>query len=189
MRFAHLFLGISLATMSAGTMAEEVAPEVAEARAIVKQFFGTLKGELQAAMKAGGPLTAVQVCNVRAPQITESVAADSGWDVARTSLKLRNPGNAPDEWETAVLVSFEERKAEGADVKTMEQVEIVEEDGQRTFRYMKAIPTGDVCLKCHGGSEVAAETEARLLELYPEDKARGYQLGDIRGAFTLSKQL
>ena len=36
-------------------------------------------------------------------------------------------------------------------------------------------------------SEAAAR--AKLAELYPADRATGFQAGDIRGAFTLSKPL
>lgn len=187
---SRLSIALALSFILPGSgFADDAAPQVLEARAIVKGFFSQLKGELEAGMKSGGPIAAISVCNLRAPQIAAEASASSGWDVARTSLKLRNPANAADDWEAAGLREFELRKAQGADLLTLERVEIVERDGQRQFRYLKAIPVGEVCLKCHGGSEVSAETEAKLRELYPEDKARGYQLGDIRGAFTLSKDL
>ena len=41
----------------------------------------------------------------------------------------------------------------------------------------------------HSGKTRAAQTAAKLAELYPADTARGYKVGDIRGAFTLSKPL
>lgn len=161
---------------------------VSESKTIVKQFMGSLKGELQSAMKSGGPTKAIDVCNRVAPAIAEKQSADSGWDVARTSLKLRNPENAPDVWEQKVLEKFEARKAAGEPVKPMAYYEIVEEGDQRVFRFMKAIPTGEVCLKCHG-SDLKPAVAAKLDELYPSDEARGFQTGDIRGAFTLKKTL
>jgi hypothetical protein len=168
--------------------ADDTQQYAGEAREIAKQFVGALKGELQAAMKQGGPLAAISFCNVRAPQISSQVSADVGWDVGRTSLKLRNPKNAPDAWEMDVLERFEARKAAGEDLKTMEYAEIVESDGRKSFRYMKAIPTSELCLTCHG-SEIPAEVAAKLDQLYPEDAARGYKEGDLRGAFALSKKL
>ncbi len=57
------------------------------------------------------------------------------------------------------------------------------------FRMVKAIPTGEICLVCHGGAEVKPEVEARLAELYPDDRARGFGPGEMRGVFTLSKLL
>jgi hypothetical protein len=108
--------------------------------------------------------------------------------VGRTSLKLRNPANKPDAWEQEVLEQFDARKAAGETLEKMEFHEVVDAEGVKTFRYMKAIPTGEVCLKCHG-TEIDPKVQAELLRLYPSDEATGYALGDIRGAFTLSKPL
>jgi hypothetical protein len=177
--------GLAIACVAEADDAQQYA---GEARGITKQFFGALKGELQGAMKQGGPVAAIGLCNVRAPEISSHVSYDVGWDVARTSLKLRNPKNAPDAWEEAVLERFEARKAAGEDVKSMEYAEIVESDGQKAFRYMKAIPTDELCLTCHG-SEIPAEVATQLDQLYPKDTARGFREGDIRGAFTLIKNL
>lgn len=158
-------------------------PDVAEARALVKQFGGTLKGELQTAMKSGGPTAAIEVCNTRAPAIAADLSTGA-WDVARTSLKTRNPDNAPDAWETQVLERFEAQKAEGKPVQTLEYSEVVTTPNGTEFRYMKAIPTQGLCLTCHG-TDISEPVGTKLDALYPEDKARGYVEGDIRGAFTL----
>lgn len=158
----------------------------ADARAIVKGFFTTLKGELQAGMKSGGPVHAVEVCNVKAPAIAADASKISGWEVGRTSLKLRNPDNAPDPWERKVLEWFETLREEGQDPATMEYAEVRDTANGRVFRYMKAIPQGEVCMVCHGGESVPPEVEAKIAQLYPEDEARGFAQGDIRGAFTLS---
>jgi len=170
-------------------MSQQVDPNVAEARQVIKQFFTQLKGELQKAMKEGGPVHAIGVCNEKAPKIADEISAKTGWYVARTSLKNRAPTNSPLPWEKKVLQEFEARKAAGADIKTLDYHDVVEEDGQKVFRYMKAIPTGKICLKCHGGDEVSPEVAAKLNELYPSDKARGFKVGDIRGAFVLKKRL
>ena len=77
---------------------------------------------------------AVIVCNARAPLIAAELSQQTGWDVGRTSLKLRNPSqNAPDDWEKAVLLEFEQRKSDGEDVKTMAYAETIEADGEKPF--------------------------------------------------------
>ena len=154
----------------------------------IKAFGASLKGELQKAMKAGGPTQAIEVCHKMAPAIAEEQSSKTGWKVARTSLKNRNPTDAPDAWETKVLQGFEERKAKGEAVETFAFAEVVEQDGHKAFRFMKAIPTGEVCLKCHG-EEIEPGVAAKLDELYPDDKARGFKLGDIRGAFTITQPM
>ncbi|MGO9172542.1 MAG: DUF3365 domain-containing protein [Rhodomicrobium sp.] len=175
--------------LSAGAMAEEKpVPSdslVAQARSIVGQFSEKLKSQLVGAMKAEGPVKAIEVCKVAAPAIAGEVSTE-GWSVGRTSLKLRNAKSKPNEWEKQTLELFEAEKAKGADVTKLERSEIADVNGVRTFRYMKAIPTAEPCLTCHG-SEVKEPVKAKLAELYPNDRATGFKLGDIRGAFTLSK--
>lgn len=170
----------------------DMAEYKAEAKKITKAFFDELKGELGRGIKAGGPVTAVGICHSIAPAIANKHAAQSGWDVGRTSLKLRNPDNAPDAWETKVLQQFEQRRADGEGPDTLAHAEIVESGGERHFRFMKAIvmppPDKMPCLTCHGDN-IDDATAAKLDELYPQDKARGYQAGQVRGAFTLTKKL
>lgn len=161
--------------------------DVTEAREIIQSFAQTLKGRLSTAMSESGPVHAVGVCNVDAPRIAEEHEAASDWSVARTSLKVRNPDNAPDPWERRVLESFAERAAAGEDLATMEHVETVDTDGRKMLRYMKAIPMGEQpCTTCHG-AELDPELAARIDELYPEDQARGFEPGELRGAFTLAR--
>ena len=158
-------------------------------RVVVKEFFGDLKGQLVGALKSGGPVNALGVCNVQAPGIADTHSKAKGWSVGRTSLKLRNPANAPDAWETKVLNDFEARKTKGEDVTKMEFAEVITADGKKEFRYMKAIPTAPKpCLACHGG-KIGAKVASKIDELYPDDKARGYSAGDIRGAFTIRQPM
>ena len=146
-----------------------------------------MKGSLVAAMKSSGPVGAINVCNNVAPTIASELSKKYGIEIARTSLKVRNPDNAPDNWEENVLNAFEKRKLEGEMVKTITFSEIVTEDGSQEMRMMKAIPTGEVCLICHG-SNIAEPVQASLDKLYPDDQATGFSLGDIRGAFTVRKK-
>lgn len=168
--------------------AEDLDARVQDAKGVMMGFMKELKGELKSAMKEGGPVNAIQVCNKVAPGIAKKQSEASGWNVGRTSLKYRNPDNAPDAWERAVLNRFEERKAAGESPKQLMHAEVVEQDGQERVRVMKAIPTGKVCLNCHG-TDIDPKVEAKLDELYPEDMARGFKQGDIRGAFTLSQPM
>lgn len=169
--------------------AADVAALKEEAVKVVMSFGGPLKQTLGAAMKEGGPVHAIGACNEKAPAIAEQAeAASSGWTVGRTSLKLRNPNNEADAWELATLQEFEARKAAGESPDAIVKAEVVEENGQKTFRFMKAIGTADVCLNCHGDA-LKPEVVSKLDGLYPSDQARGFSKGDIRGAFTLKKAL
>ena len=68
----------------------------------------------------------------------------------------------------------------------MEFYEVVKTGNGEVFRYMKAIPAGKLCMTCHG-SNIAPELVKKIDELYPNDQARGYSPGDIRGAFTIQQ--
>lgn len=107
-----LVFGNAAADPAAGRAAPNPAAE--EAKALIKEFSGILRDELQAPIKAGGPISAVGVCKDRAPAIAADLAARSGWEVKRTSLRPRNLAlDNPDAWERQVLTRFEERKAGG----------------------------------------------------------------------------
>ena len=179
-------LVLALCSPAAPFANEDLAARIGASREAIKSFAGALQGRLSSAMADGGPTAAIEACKIAAPQIAESASAKRGWSVGRTSLKLRNPANAPDAWERAVLLDFEARKAAGEDPGTLDHAETVAADGQRTFRYMKAIPTQQVCTICHG-TGIAAEVTARLDALYPDDRARGFLVGDIRGAFSITQ--
>lgn len=154
-----------------------------EAVGIVQKFGGSLKPKLQEAIKSGGPAHAIEVCSTQAPAIAEELSRSSGWKVKRVSLKARNSSNAtPDAWEKKVLEQFDQRQAKGETAEGMAFAEVV--DGK--YRFMKAQGTEQVCLNCHA-AEVTPEVEAALKEKYPHDKARGYSLGQIRGAFSLTR--
>jgi len=155
-----------------------------EATRIVKTFGGTLKPQLGAALKSGGPVHAIEVCSVVAPAIASDLTKKTGWNVRRVSLKSRNKTAIPDSWEVKVLKDFDKRQLAGETAKTMVYSGIIE----GKYRFMKAQGVEPVCLKCHA-SKVSAPIEAALKEKYPNDLARGYLLGQIRGAFSLVKKL
>ncbi len=182
-------LALALAAhMPARAEEADVAALSQQAQKILKGFAMTLKGTLVQALKSEGPVEAINVCSHKAGKIARNFSFN-GWTVGRTALKLRNPmQNSPDEWEKAVLHAFEKQIAEGADPKTLVKAEIVEEGGKKVFRFMKAIPVGKPCLTCHG-ENLKPEVKEAIDALYPDDKATGFKLGQLRGAFTLKKPL
>ncbi|HEB57390.1 MAG TPA: DUF3365 domain-containing protein [Gammaproteobacteria bacterium] len=166
-----------------------LAERAQQSRVEVKAFMGELKQALKSALKSGGPIAGVEVCSKVAPAIAAAQSHKTGWRVGRTSLRPRNPNNAPDAWEKRVLKKFEARKAAGEDPKKMEFYEVTKLKGKPVFRYMKAIPTAQKpCLACHGRN-IKAGVIKKLDQHYPDDRARGYQAGDIRGAFSIIQPL
>lgn len=183
------FLPLLLLTTSLPALADfDEQAETDQAMAATAAFGKALKSELMAAMQSGGPVSAIAACNEQAPAIAQSVSQEKGLNISRVSLKNRNPENAPNEWQSRVLQSFEKRKNSGENPASLSWQEIVPSGDGMEFRFMKAIPTGGLCLQCHGQS-ITPPVAEKLAELYPQDKATGYQQGDLRGSFVVTKQI
>ena len=163
-----------------------VQAQLQDYKATMQAFGKTLKGELQAAMKEGGPMAAVQVCNERAPEIAADLSEESGYTLRRTSLKPR--ATEPTDWERAVMQEFEARKANGTPVGEIAWHEVTKVDGEKQLRFMKAIATEGVCLTCHG-QDIDPKLKAEIDRLYPDDQATGFAEGDIRGAVSITAAL
>ena len=156
-----------------------------EASTLASEFVGQLKPQLKQAMAEGGPVRAIEVCAVVAPAIADSLSASSGWQVKRVSLRQRNVSRAvPDDWEQQVLEDFDRRQAAGEPATELYRDELQ----PARYRYVQAQATGALCLACHGES-LAPEVTATLEQYYPDDIARGYKLGEVRGAISLIKPL
>jgi len=179
---------LCLAPLSASVASDDVQARAEQSKQVVQEFAGQLMMKMKTAMKQGGPVEAIKVCNESAPLIAGQISEKNNWKVGRTSLKLRNPANAPDAWEATVLKKFAERRAAGESPEKMAYFEVVEEGGKKNFRFMKAIGMPPLqtmpCLKCHG-ENIDSNISTKLKELYPTDKAVGYKPGEIRGAFTI----
>ncbi len=158
------------------------------AQTAIKALGGALQAEIKGAMKQAGPVAAIAACNEQAMPITAKTSIEQGMDISRTALRIRNPDNQADSWELEVLQQFQERQAEGEPLMGMVYSAIVEQEGQQVYRMMRAIPTQAVCLNCHG-NDLDPEVAQKLTTLYPQDKATGFAVGDLRGAFSVRKVL
>ncbi|KAG1694697.1 Argininosuccinate synthase [Nymphon striatum] len=112
---------------------------VKEAKMITKAFGGALQKELKKAMKAGGAINALNVCNTEAMPITKQAAIDHKAIVTRVSLKNRNPENIPNEWQKLVLEDFDTRAAKGESVKKMGFSKIVRRRRQKDITLYESI--------------------------------------------------
>lgn len=186
-----LSAGIALALIHINTLADEQSTLTERARGIASQLVQQLGAELKKEMAAGGPVNAIAVCKIAAPDVAGRLSRSNGMKVSRVSLKTRNPMiGQPDAWEQEVLARFDQRAAGGDKPETLEHSEVVTEPQGRYLRYMRAIPVQPLCLSCHGGSEsVSKEVAEVLAKEYPHDQARGYTLGQIRGAVTIKQAI
>lgn len=188
MKFRAVSILLLMASAPGLVLAEEAADAaawIAQSRALASRLGGELKAELGQALETGGPVAAIEVCRTRAPEIAARLSSESGATVGRTALRVRNPANAPDALQSAILEQFRAELASGRFQAPLEAAFEINRGGRVERRYMRAIPTDAVCLTCHGGM-LAPEIAAAIEREYPSDAATGFELGDLRGAFSVA---
>ena len=148
---------------------------------IVNKTMKNLKSSLETALKDGKIVEALKVCGAEAENLTSLNNTEKTY-IKRISLKYRNPKNKPTRQEEIVLKGFEEKLLSGAKFNELVFKETITTYKDKTLTYIKAIPTKAVCLNCHG-TNVDSKVLKEIKIKYPNDKAIGYNLGEIRGAF------
>ena len=157
---------------------ETDAQALERAKGAAQHLGKTLKGRLVGKMSEGGPPAALEVCTADASALTQQVSDTQGVHVGRSTLRLRNPANVGPDWVQAWLTNAGERPAAGLAPVT----EVVDTPNGRVAHFLKPLPVEAPCLACHGPAEsLAPEISALLAKSYPDDKATGYALGDLRG--------
>jgi hypothetical protein len=170
-------LGLSLAA-AAGLAACATSTQVSEsdmarAAGALEPLKSELRKALMGALEQGGPERAIEVCQLRAPEIAR-LTSTGGAVLGRTSHRLRNPENAPEAWMTVFLEEY---------------LANPEDDEPRAVRlasgdigYVEPIRMKGICMQCHG-DRIKPGVKARLQALYPEDEATGFKKGELRGVF------
>lgn len=176
---------MSLLPVSYAVAGEPATDWIAQSRSLAQQLGAELKGELGRAMTDKGPVAAIGVCKDRAPEIAGRLSRQSGAQVSRTALRVRNPANAPDDLQRALLEQFSAELASGKFAGPLEAAFEINRGGQVERRYMRAIPMEGLCVTCHGKA-LAPEIAAAIAAQYPDDQATGFEPGQLRGAFSVT---
>jgi len=181
---------IGLAAGAAAAQGDDSSRLAEEGRKMADSLLQMIRGELVKAVESSGPLRAIVVCKYSVPEITSNVSRTSGWKVSRVALRPRNPAlGAADAWEQRAILGFEQAVARG-EKDPLETAEIVNEPAGRFFRYARALTLNPLCMICHGPTENMTDAvKAQLAVEYPNDRATGYRLGQVRGAVTIKRPL
>jgi hypothetical protein len=148
--------------------------------AAAAQLRERLVGRLTAAIDSGGPERAIEVCATEAFALTADIARDDPRiiEVKRTSTRVRNPRNAPDDLEQQALQVFEAETVAGRQLPE----HYVQTESPGVYRYYEPLRIMHLCLQCHGPLvQLQADVQRVLAERYPQDRAVGYGEGDFRG--------
>lgn len=138
----------------------------------------SLMSRLQATLAEQGAAGAVSFCSAEGLPLTAEASREAGFDIKRTSSKIRNPANRPDSLERAALDHFENRRPSGDSLPAR----FVQRTRGGDYRYYQPLRIQPFCVQCHGPADELAEGVADVLaEHYPDDEATGYAAGDFRG--------
>lgn len=127
-----------------------------------------------------GTLEALEFCNVQAIPLTDSVAKKYVAGVQRVSDRNRNPVNAANSEEKALIEMFKREMDAGGDPQP-----VLKMQGD-SVRFYYPLVTNTLCLQCHGKQEdMDFAVKERILKLYPQDMATGYSENEIRGIWKI----
>lgn len=140
-----------------------------------------LGSNLMKAINEGGPINALEFCNIQAYPLTDSMATALKAHITRVTDKPRNQANMANKDELTYIASVKEKLGAGEQVSP----DISVMDGKVTGYY--PIITNQMCMQCHGSEndQINEETLAKIKELYPNDQATGYGVGELRGIWVV----
>lgn len=132
---------------------------------------GSFEGKGIAADKS----TFKEVCKPVGMQ-AKQMAQDNGWKVIQMAEKFRNPKHQLDAGgrQSYDLLNTNEALMGGWTRADM--------NGQSGARYFRRITVESACLACHGPKD---KRPAFVQQGYPDDRAYGFQAGDLRGIYSV----
>jgi len=155
-----------------------------DARKVSNELVESVRGLLLKEIEKGGFSSAIRVCSELAQEITNRLSSRTGLYIRRVSLRYRNPKNVPDDYERRKLEEFDRLNREKK--LPHEYVEVVNEQGVEYLRYMRPLIAAPLCMTCHGPKEnIPSEVQVILEKKYPDDRAMGFLVGDLRGAISV----
>jgi hypothetical protein len=143
-----------------------------------------LISQLQKAIEEKGVPGAVDYCHLQAIPILAQLSQKHQVQLRRVSNAYRNPADQPTIEEKPLLEAYE-YNAEGGfasepNIQKFEKGEVL------LYTKPIVIPNG-MCLNCHGepGKDISKETQEKIDDRYPDDKATGHRVGDLRGMWSV----
>jgi hypothetical protein len=151
---------------------------ITDGKTISAAVFKSLSSNLKQAMTDGGVDSAIKFCSINAQPLTDSLSNYYQVAIKRTSHKIRNQKNAPNENELAVIDDY---------LAGNLSPQIVQNENE-SVSYYAPIPTKGLCVVCHGevGKTIAEKDYQTILSNYPDDKATGFKAEDLRGIWSIT---
>lgn len=146
-----------------------------------KSTQAALGKNLVRAIMHDGPAGAIKFCNLKAIGLTDSMSVMNNAVIRRVSDRPRNSNNLATEAELGYINYYKKLISSGVELEAM--VKITNEE----VHFYYPILTTAMCLQCHGkpNEQITPETLASIKNLYPDDKAIGYDDNEVRGLWAI----
>lgn len=196
---AGLIALLSMVASCSGAEVKKIEPPEAEKtvvevtdetfKTVVPKLMGTVFSEV----KKGGYAGAVEFCNENVAGMGKKATKALGekfekehgvqsFRFGRTSHRLRNPANAPNAIQEAVLSRWLAKEKAGQEIGKV----YTEYDG-KYYGFVPIRINNETCLGCHGTPGKINEAAVKVIdERYPGDQAKGFEMNELRGAFWVS---
>jgi hypothetical protein len=167
----NLQAAAALAQTEAAALAKAV-QEIENLDALRSGLASTLEGKTEEPTLQ----TMKEVCRpvgMRAMQLGQ----ENGWQVKQIATKYRNPAHAPDTLHARMALAKFQQDPELMGFWDRETI-----NDQPGTRYYRRINVEQSCLVCHGGKDRRPQF---VKENYPQDLAYDFQVGDLRGMYSV----
>lgn len=184
-----LFLGVMGLAIAGWGCSSEPEPEAVsdafyldQGSQIVKRSFVTLSGELKKHLSEEGAINALKYCKANAISLTDSLGELDEVEISRVAERNRNPNNTLGEMDEQIFREYQNQLDAGIDLSPV----LVRNDGDSPVYYQPIIMAGQ-CVVCHGEveSEITPLVYSEIKELYPNDLATGFAVGELRGMWKI----
>ncbi|MFY9142527.1 Tll0287-like domain-containing protein [Sulfuricurvum sp.] len=142
-----------------------------------------LGGELTTQMQSGGPIATLHFCSQNALALTNQIAQETQTSIKRVSILNRNPVNAATDEEKNLILQWEAMLHKK---ETLPPYELKKLSNGQSVYYKPIVINKEACLKCHGAIATDSPLGKAIKEAYPDDKATGYKMGDLRGMIAVT---
>ena len=128
-----------------------------------------------------GTMAALEFCNAQAYPLTDSMSVVHNAKIKRVSDKPRNPNNQANQEELQYLRDFKNQVAAGKEINP-----ILKTETDKVHFYLPIL-TNNMCIQCHGKADeqITLEVMSKIDQLYPTDKAKGYDVSQVRGMWSI----
>ncbi len=149
---------------------------------IAMETFKIFKANIEKTGKEKGLPEVVSFCHDNAEKLTDSLSKIYGVEMKRVSHRLRNQDNKPNVDEKAIIENY---LAAQEDHKELTPIVMKDEEG--FVHFYAPIKIKEKCLQCHGipSKDIKAVVLKKIKKHYPEDKATGFRLGELRGIWDI----